>query len=154
MEESVKVVVTEYPPPRRVADRVTVVEQISHQRAGRNPISYPSSFTRELKTSEQPYSREITVGPEWQPLDTGWIAECGQLSIVNKAGSFPYQRQPTKEQLEESAKQILEVGDRFSEFRWRIPAGESLRGFPSDAKLLFIRSQHGTITCIITLIPA
>ena len=154
-EESVKVVVHEQPPspPRKVPDRLTVVEYVSHQRAGKSPISYESKFTRNLETTEQPYAREEEATTEWRALNTGWIGECGQLSIVNRAGTLPHKRQPTPEQVAEIKRQVLEVSAQFGEFVWLIPAGESMRGYPSDVKQLFIRSRHGTTPYVLIALP-
>lgn len=143
--------------PSKIPNRLTVVQQTYHQLPGEQPRYYDSRFSRELETLEQPYERQTTIGPEWKPLDVGWLNETGvgMLIIENNEGQF-YVRIPTLEEKEVTRAKGIEIGidvvgniDSFA----LVPSGESCRFYPANANHLRIRCQSGTAKITIQAFP-
>lgn len=84
------------PEPRRPAHVawVHVNETVIYQPPGgqaSEPVPHrDGSFTRVLHTEEQPWRRDLAVGPDWAPLDLGWLAgkPVSQLIVINQEGQF------------------------------------------------------------------
>lgn len=136
-------------------DRVTVVEKVYHQTAGEEPFAVENTFSRNLKTQEQPYSRRCTATEEWQPLDCGWLkGNVGMLIISNLAGTG-LTTIPSGDERAEIEKQVLEICDEDCvDGAWLIPPGEAMRGIPKDASRLCVRCQSGSIKYKLSLIPS
>lgn len=147
-------------PNSPVNARLVVVEQIYFQSHNNDPVPLERRFVRQLKTDEQPYSRIIKVGKEWQQLDCGWIDKCSMLHIEN---IYPqWSVNPTPEERKEVDERIVElaicredapsgsivVGD------WDIPCGETFRGTPRFLDRLYLRCPTGEARCKVTLFPA
>lgn len=110
-------------------DRITVVEQVSHQ-SPQNERLYPyaHSFWRELESVEQPYERSLTIGNTWIPIDIGWLKGKGLGMLIVRS--------------EEKRNGVtVELGYRGCPYRWEIPPSESFRGTPSDPDELMIRCK-------------
>jgi len=135
-----------------IRDRITVIDRVYHQRLGEEAQEFPCTFSRELETTEQPYTRQLVATEEWKPLDHGWIERVGMLIVVNQEGRF-LQTNPSKEQKDEAAKKILELQYEGSAWSWLIPPGESFRGMPGDITNLLIRSRSGTIKFTVHVLP-
>lgn len=134
-------------------NRLSVIGAVYYETADAQPEGAQYVFSRELKTDDQVYKRNLKATEEWQPLDCGWLSDCGMLLIVNNEGKFTVN--PTDEQREEASKKILEVsyGPVQCQPNWLIPVGESMQALPSDVDKLFIRSQSGVIKFTIHLFP-
>lgn len=91
-------------------NRIVVVENVYHQGSDGMPTThvYPR-YTQFLTTDEQPYQRHTKVGEEWVRLDTGWLNECSLIVLENTEGLFQF-RNPTKEEVEETKKKVIEIG--------------------------------------------
>lgn len=147
--------------PNKLKNRITVREQVYLETHGGKPEEILSSFSRELESYEQPYTRNLTATEEWQSLDFGWLKDnVGMLVIVNNEGKFT-QVNPTDEERTEAAKKVLEVshfrgvsstgGQRLNV--WLIPVGENMRGSSTGSHLLHIRSQHGNTKYTLYAFP-
>lgn len=137
----------------KISDRITVVEMVYHRSSGEPPVCVESRFSRELETSEQPYSRRLKATEQWQSLDCGWLKDnVGMILIVNSEGRFP-QANPTGKEREAAAKKVLEVAHRSlgQKGSWLIPPGESMRASPSAPLDLVIRSQSGVTKFVVHL---
>lgn len=91
-------------------NRIVVVENVYHQGSDGMPTThvYPR-YTQFLTTDEQPYQRHTKIGEEWSRLDTGWLTECSLIVLENMEGLFQF-RNPTKEEVEEAKKKVIEIG--------------------------------------------
>lgn len=139
-----------------------VAESVYHQEGVSQPtvIADHFSFTRTLASDEQPYTRRVKVGSEWQALDTGWLdGACGMLVLVNNEG-LNRQTIPTAEERQETAARVIELGfcrDRdFAEpvAFGLVRPGESSRLEPTEPKALYLRCRSGTASVSIGLLPA
>ena len=84
------------------------------------------------------------------------------LVVHNTEGKF-LQVNPTDEEREEAARKVLEICFAVpihelgmaikTEFTWLVLPGESMRGYPSHPKELYIRSQLGVAKYTIHLLP-
>jgi hypothetical protein len=65
--------------------RITVVGSVYHQPPEGPPSEVGKPFSVKVSSSEQPYVRRLTVGPDLQPLDCGWLAggEIARLVVEN-----------------------------------------------------------------------
>jgi hypothetical protein len=138
--------------------RIAVVEMVSFNSPGISSHSTDTRFVRHLKSDEQPYIRQLTIGEDWQPLDLGWVKNPSMIIIENREGSF-MQVQPTREEREEAAKKVVEIGIRNGETEatwpdWLVRPGENFRGSPSfiDTKIE-IRCQHGKAKVTVNIFP-
>lgn len=126
--------------------RITVVETVSFQEPGEQPISSRQSFVAYCEGSDAAYVRpHMMIGEEWTPLDTGWIKDPGMVLVVNLEGHFT-QVIPTQAERDEAELRVLEVG-KFA----CVPPREDLRIRPT--KPMFLRSRHGQIKIAVTVYP-
>lgn len=139
-----------------IKSRIAVNEHIYHQNPGEEPTEIPSRYSRSLKTNEQPYERRETATEIWQPIECGWISECGLMVIKNLVGTIPLQKNPTPEEVEETAKQILLVrtNDQNEAGDWMIPPTETMKAVPVRLDTLQIKSLHGEIRFLFCLYPS
>lgn len=134
-------------------DRVTVVEQVCHQREGEGPVSAPSSrFWRTLKSSGEAYQRGLVADGSWRKLDLGWVPDPGLVLIYNREGQN-LQANPSDEERADIAKRVLEVSYAGELPGWLVLPGESMRGLPTDASELMVRSRHGKIRYQVFAVP-
>jgi hypothetical protein len=134
---------------------VVTIETVYHQIAGEQPMSVEVRSRRTLNTDEQPYQRKLTVGPEWQKLDTGWIVNPSVLVVSNEEGTRIFTN-PTEDQRTELAAKEVRVGIKMGGSVVaisRIPPGESVRNIPVEAGNLWIRCCHGSARVIVTAFP-
>jgi len=137
--------------------------------------STSSRFARELESDEQVYQRTYSVGPDWKPLDLGWLREVGASMVVveNREGRN-LQRVPFPDELLEIAERIVEIGfldplpeepprDMFSAPkmsptppipRLEVLPGESFRGTFTAPETVVIRARNGrTVKVTVTAVP-
>lgn len=142
-----------------VLDRIVVVESVYHQPFGAEASAVESRFTRRLKTVEQVYVRQSSVGEEWQPLDHGWIKECGMLVVQNNEGRA-LQVNLADDEREALSKKVLEIAYLVPKDltapaagRFLILPGESIRVHPSPIEKLHVRSQSGIARFTVNAFP-
>ena len=76
-------------PKAQIKPRLTVVEKVYFQSPDDEPVEASTSFSQEIESEEQPYSRKVTIkeGEDWKLLDFGWVAnehECSMMVLENK----------------------------------------------------------------------
>lgn len=121
-----------------------MAESVYHQRKGRQPVTVGCRpFSRDTESDEQPYSREVTAGPEWQVVDCGWVVRAGMIVVTNLEPS-PRKSPPTGTQLE------LGVGTEPTPFAVVSP-GESIRLTP--ARPISMRTSGGSVRCLVNALP-
>lgn len=69
----------------RPACRLTVCEQVYHQKDDHEGTAVPTAFGRWLVSDEQAVNRRLTVGPAWGELNAYWLAgqPVGMLVLYN-----------------------------------------------------------------------
>lgn len=101
---------TEPPPaPAALKDRVIVLGTAQHLSADGQTSVSESRFVYEQESDEQPCTRKARAGPEWRPLDAGWLKEAGAVILINEEGKFPHVN-PTPEERAEAAAKVVELG--------------------------------------------
>ena len=135
-------------------DRFTVVEQVYHRPMDSDPELFRHGYSRELQTTEQVYRRQIKVGEDWTPLDTGWLEDkVGMICLSNEEGKR-LQVYPTEEEQAEIDEKIIQVSyDQDPDRAWIIPPGETFRSSPSSQHKLFIRCLSGVARCDLFIVP-
>ena len=97
---------------REQASLLTVVETIYYQpcQPPGDPVAFELAWTRQLATGEQVYRRQAVVGPEWQPLDCGWLAgkPVSLLLLQNEEGHYPVNPHPEERARVEGL--VIEIG--------------------------------------------
>lgn len=142
--------------PHQSSSRITVVETVYHQTVPDQPTALESRFSRFLASDEQVYVRRLTVGEDWQRLDTGWLKVASLLLVSNDEGRGQ-QVQPTDQERADIAARVIEVA--HGEYRsailpdWLIPPGESLRGCPASLGNIWLRCRQGVARCTVVLFP-
>lgn len=139
--------------------RITIVSSVYHQIPGDKTSGPPQSkYYRWLESDEQPYSRTVKVGIEWEPIDTGWLKdkEHSLLVITNSLKRLP-SRKPTPEEEAEFYSHVLEIGwieqDNSVTPIGYIPVGEDIRISPLNMHRYRIRSQTPDGKYSIFLVP-
>lgn len=144
--------------------RLGIVEQIYCYPPGAAPTLIDIREGLWLETDEQPYQRKLKVGPEWQPLDCGWLDGKGVslLVLVNEEGKH-LTVIPSEQQKAALALRVVEVGAQTLYGMGDAPGvvllallhpGLSLRFWPADAKSLRLRSRAGEARVTMTLFPS
>ena len=124
-------------------NRITVVEHIYHQIAGKNPTVVTSIFTRNVSKVDQVYQREPSVGfnEDWQSINLGWAIPCAMLVLKNLTDDHT---------LEATFKCIIEDPSRYCLL---VPPRESIRITARSPEDLVVRSLQGPALYSITAIP-
>jgi len=141
---------------RHAKPRLTVVDNLYYQVPGDEPEHFQATFSRTLESDEQPYTRKISVGPEWRLLDFGWIDEPG-LFILDNRGlprmQFIQEKQPDPESLAV----LVRPRGVSGHFSWRVPVGESARFSPNWAAgaehPVEVACPGGEVRCILHALP-
>lgn len=145
------------PPPSPVIPkgRLTVVEMVYVQTPNAGPVAVESRYGVWIESDEQPYTRRLTVGPEWQPLDLGWLRDV-PIALIHLSNEG-YGRSlvtPTAEQSATLTEHIVEVSAtrQYVLFSYLSP-GESLRVPPPGVVDWYVRCPNGRSTCVLNVIP-
>lgn len=129
--------------------------QAFHQQPNAPPAVADPAWGRFVESDEQPWVRQLTVGPEWQALDCGWVERAGLMVLQNTEGKFP-QVIPTEEERAAVAARVVELAYKpcpaFA--TWVVRPGAAHVGEPGDVKLLRVRCRSGTARCTLYLFPA
>lgn len=66
-------------------DRLTVVSTVYHQnKLSGEPVEFGTTYSRLLQTTEQPFSRDLTVAPgDERDIDFGWVESAAVLFLRN-----------------------------------------------------------------------
>ena len=114
--------------------RIVVVETVYHQVDGKQPMQVSEPWSAVLASDEQPYIRYLDVGPEWVPLDHGWIASASLLLIANQGPA------------------LLEIGVH-KETLIVVPAKQTARFKPAVLGELMVRCVGDTARVVVNLFP-
>lgn len=137
--------------------RITVVEQVYFQQDGQQPVTAESRFGRQLASDEQPYVRRYRVGPEWRPLDCGWVADAAQLVLLNDEGRTG-PRNVTDERRAELDRMVVEVSFASDagtpECHALVRPRESARVEPRQLKNVMVRCVAGKCWVVVRVFPA
>lgn len=138
-----------------VKDRLTIISGVHHQRQGRPSTSIQSSGARLLETEEQPFDRTMQIGPEWTPLELGWLKD--KPGIVRIEGLIPYrQLNLSKEEKEAELATVIQVTFDFDDANFphcRFYHGMPFIFYPEDHHRVAIRCLTGPVDVRITILP-
>lgn len=142
------------------AAHLTVVETIYHVLDGGQPTVTEHRRSYQLLSQDSPLGpRRLTVGPEWQKLEQGWLSRLSVLHIENLEGTH-FRVNPTPAELAQIEQLVVEVGFLASELTpdqvmpcWEIKPGRAFRGSPSPGKDIYLRCRNGSALCSLTLFP-
>lgn len=117
--------------------RLTVVDKVYFQSPGDDPVDASTSFSQEIESEEQPYSRKVTIkeGEEWKLLDFGWIGQTCSMMVLENKGQSP---------IEFRAFQLV---------LFDVPPGKSVRIPNLMFDAFSVRCPTGTTRYLITLFP-
>lgn len=134
--------------------RLSVLNTVYHQPAGEQPMAVVGNYCRWLESDEQPFSRRLRIGEEWQAIETGWIRHAGLVVLKNDEGVFD-QVQPTEQERMDAQAKVLEVSCSSGppEAQWLVRPGESLPATPASTMRLQIRCRQGQARCTVTAFP-
>lgn len=146
---------------KKPKDRLTVIQTISHETPGGEPVGIWSGFSRILDTDEQVWERRYKINSTWTKLDCGWFEgkQCSQVLIRNETGNDLVVN-PTPEQRLEIASKTIEVsfeGDASSlagtNPHCLIPSGESFRAMPVNLDHVYVRCRNSEANIIVNIFP-
>lgn len=142
-------------PPPIPKGRLTVVEMVYVQAPDSGPVAIESRYGVWIESDEQTYTRRLTVGPEWQALDLGWLRDkpIALLHLSNEGNGRAFVT-PTAEESAALAEQIVEVTAtrQYVPLSYLSP-GESLRMPPPDSFEWYVRCRNGKAKCVLNLVP-
>lgn len=133
-------------------DRITIVDSVYFEAAGQEPISWHQNSSRPVVDAEQAYQRRMKIGPDWIPLDLGWIKSPGLIAVRHERPSYPHTL-PSKEQRETDMGRTVLIRSSPQEAGWVVPVGEMFRGNPVDASQLQIRCDSGETFVTVVALP-
>jgi hypothetical protein len=141
-------------PPPQPQTRFVVYEVVSY--AGNPPAQWESRYSRPVTEDEQPYGpRHLKVGPEWAPLDLGWVTAPALLLLSNPRPAWS--RQPTAGEREEAGGRVVQVAwelpGQFLVLGVQIRPGESCRFEPLTPELLRVRCPAGECRLTVVALP-
>lgn len=160
------------PPRPRPGPRLSIVERVYYQHHADVPAFSERQWSRWLKTTEQPYQRQLVVNTDWQPLDYGWIEKPSLFIVTNEQG-LHRSTVPTEEERADDASRVIEVAvcfqapaekDRDMHSAPKSPPviqpfttispGESLRLVPVYPLAYLYRSLNATARCSVFVVPS
>ena len=153
----------------RPADRARVLflANLHFQPPNDQPVSFPSGLERTVRCKDaDTYTRKLTLGEEWKPLDAGHLTEAdpdgvGLVTVRNDEGRFPH-AVPSPEERAALAERVVEVGVYVDNQDGtpgaiafaRVAPGEALPPFdPAAFRDLRVRCRKGTARVTIHLLP-
>lgn len=148
--------------PRQARDgkaHIALIITHAHQIPGERATGGTERSGRFLKTKDQPYGpRRLTVGPEWQPLDTGWVKEPGLILITNEEGLPKHvQVNPTPAEAAAAEARVVEVALRTEQpvpFA-RVPfRGECLMFTPIPGREYLLRCVAREAKVVVLCYPS
>lgn len=151
-------------PLARVTANATVIHGVHGEQADAVLSSRDGRWTRLLWTDEQPYRREVKVGPEWEQLPLGWVGESAHppalLAVVNREdpNRSPLGGIPTPEVKAAGLARIVEVGVRpesgvpVSGFA-RVRPYEETHWEPVPGATYFLRCTGGHAKVVVVAVP-
>lgn len=81
--------------------RLVIVERLAFRQGAEQPVGYDLQSSQPITSEQKPYTRQIKVGPDWMPLDPGWLIdeqdETSLITLRNDEGKF-LAVNPTKEE--------------------------------------------------------
>jgi len=139
----------ELPHKQRLGSCVTVVGRTYFQNHDQQPVTSEDSYHYYLDSQEEPYSYRAKLGPEWVPLEFGWLKDVSFVRVQNDEGRYG-QSTP----LEELERRIIQVqfSDGQESSTWLVRHGRAFQGEPMNAGAIRIRAESRT-TGTITLYP-
>jgi len=133
---------------------LVVVEQVYYQVRGEEPAAAESRYARHVSGDEQCYERHVRAGPEWRPLDLGWLAgrPLSLLVLRNDEGRH-LDANPTPERRRELDGRVVELAQDGGGAFALVRPGESLRLEPADPARLRLRCRAGAARCVLGAYP-
>ena len=155
------------PPLRRVTKskpRLVIQETVYHQSPSGQAVAVGRPISRDLNTSDHPYSRTVTVKESPSRVDMGWCLDLSadpprtpsQLVVQNDEGQEQRQTIPTQEELAASAGRIVEVRvgtGHDSAAVCLVRPGMSSRFEPVPGVDYYVRCLSGEVTVTVTAFP-
>lgn len=134
-------------------DRLTIQGHVHLEHLGSEPLNVPITFSRLTQTMHQPVVRRIVVPASYTPLPCEWIPanDVGMIVIENRAGKGMLV-QPTKEEKELIARQVIEVTTAKDIPGWMIYPGMIFTAMPSQAGTVLMRALDTPVNINIYLI--
>lgn len=143
--------------PTSQQSRLTGQITIHHEAWGEDPVTGQATFSQVLATLEEPWTRKITLGPEWVCVaDLGsWVANVGYMLIMNRTGGNALVK-PTEEEANALQKKIVGIG-----YGGTAPTAPENLVRPGrfgaievfNAKRVWLRSQHEEARATLFLFP-
>lgn len=148
--------------PAPVRTSITVLKTIHYQSNQGEPVTVEGRYSNRIQNEEEPYSRRIKVGSEWQKLDVGWVETPGIIclkNIIDRQQVVPTAE--VKAQLQAKIVQIgiyvpIDVSLKREEVTpvLHIPPGETQDLRFVDISKIYLRCLNElTTNCQITVFP-
>lgn len=137
--------------------RVTVIQQVYHHQPGMQPAVVEVKSARWLDSEEQAYDRNVSVGPDWSGIDSGWVPSPSMAVLYNREG-VNLSAVPSAAELDALKAKVVEVGfapgDTPPSAALLVPPGEAQVMAVADVRTLRVRCRSGSARCTLTLIPS
>lgn len=138
--------------------KVTVVGTVYYQPARGQPKGVKIAYSLSGVEDEQVYERPVQVGPEWQPVEYGWVKNPGMVIVSHDKVVLDVK--PTKEQREWLEQRVIQLGilnwagDRETVAPFQdVYLGTSFPSTPPSFPLLRIRCPNGKARVTVYVIP-
>lgn len=133
--------------------RFTVADRVYCQIPNLPPTELDLSLTYYIQKEEQPFFRSAYVKPSWEKVNLGWI-ENPSFIILRNRHLIQGQTIPSREELEENAKHLIEIKFEGPSLDTLFLApGDSIKLRTKSPDKLYIRSTFETTGYTILAIP-
>lgn len=138
-----------------VGPSIVVIQTAYFLRPGREIVATDARWESRA-ADEQPYTRDLTLGETWTPLDLGWLnGKAGWVDIANQEGRR-WERGPTDDERAAVARKVIEVSstplvDNLPE--WEVAPGRSHAGAPVRPLFVRCRPGGGSVRVVVTAFP-
>lgn len=133
---------------------LSAVFMIYHQQSGESPTAVDGRWSRGMEGDEQPYSRKVVLGEDWQPIDCGWCKDGAGYVVIENLEGKNLQAQPTPEERRAISERVVEIGfgENPAACLFVLP-GESHPLSPTDASEIVLRCRKGKAKATVTVYP-
>lgn len=138
--------------------RLISTEMLYYHPVDDDPMSVNPKFVRNVSSDESPYGpKKVQVGPDWAPLDAGWVKKISILLLENVRPLR--QVYPTLQEKDEEESKVVEIGAALGDLvvqTQEILMGETLKISPclGDITGMRVRCRKGSTLAKLTVFPS
>lgn len=124
-----------------------------HSIGAEQPTAVECRWSKDLTSEEQLYQRRVKLTEEWVSLDTGWLGAAYSTVIVDNREGTGLAVIPTQGQSLATAKKAVEISFRDDGVVDLVVLPGTVQPFLSPQRAISLRSRHGDLNCVVSVVP-